>query len=216
MCTSSQTRIIIMSKPEVGTSGDTTPLSGMVPKAVLKFSQDYIQANHVVVLLILVILITYIVFTWWRRAAESFMPTALMRAQVTDDSAQASGHRDLIGRAIMNMGAGQGNGKGNGYESMEGDNKGKGHGVAAPAASVATIGALQGVPTVTSNTDPSSPLFPGSASWQVLQSPAFNCGGRDLQASSNAWGWMSKVAKGEAYTAHPTDDADFSKIAAGL
>ena len=217
MCTASQSIVNTMNTQQMGHSGDGTPLSGYVPAPVLDFSRDYIQQYHLVVLLVLVILIVYVVWSMSRKAAESFMPTATMRAQQMDDAAQASGHRDLIGRAIMTVGNAPAHAPAHayGHESMAGG-QGKGHGAAATDSGVAAIGALQGLPPVTSSTDPSSPLFPGSASWQVLHSPAFNCGGRDLQASSNAWGWMTKVAKGEAMTSRPTDDSDFSKIAAGL
>lgn len=188
------------------TMGAGDPLEGRVPDAVSDFSRKYIAGYHVVVLMILVIIVIYLLYRTFYAAAESFNPTATLRLVNQDQAYINAAAADNTARAIMAMGRGA-------FEGMEGQGKGADMG---QGKGVAAIGALQGVPVVSAATDPSSPLMPGSAAWQVLNSPAFNCGGRDLQQSSNAWSWMNRVAHGEAMSSKPQDDADFSKALAGL
>lgn len=190
--------------------GGQDPLekSGVIPTAVSDFSRKWIAGYHVVVLMILVILVIYLLYRTFYAAAESFNPTATMRMVDQQQSYVDAPAKNLTAQAIMAMGRGA-------FEGMDGEGNGKGA-TQGQGKGVAAIGALPGVPVVSAATDPSSPLMPGSAAWQVLNSPAFNCGGRDLQASSNAWGWMNRVAHGEAMESKPKDDADFSKALAGL
>lgn len=200
----SDTNIVTrMSGPTLGNSEGGEVFGKQVPWS--DFSAKYIAANHALVLLILVIVVIYLLYRMFWAAAESFNPTATMRAVSQEQAYVASPFSDLTAKAIMGVA------RGPAYESMEGGKgaeQGQGKGVAA-------IGSLQGVPMVSAATDPSSPLMPGSASWQVLNSPAFNCGGRDLNASSNAWAWQNRVATGEAMSARP-NESELTKVMAGL
>jgi hypothetical protein len=179
-------------------------LRGVVGEKVDRTVRDLVVSNYMIVMLVLVILVIYLLYRMFYSAAESLTnPTGMMRGVDQNQANIASPYSDNVGRALA-MVANQAS-----VEHATGGPQGNGN-------VVSTVAGLQGLPAVTTATDPSSPMFPGSASWQVLNSPAFNCGGRDLTASSDAWGWMGKVARGEAMESGPSSDSKLTKVMAGL
>lgn len=166
-----------------------------------QFAENYIAAYPNVILIVLTIIAVYFLYQLlFAKKSETFSPTATMYlvGDGQDQSAIAGADRWLGQRAFAKVMGG---------ERMEG-------GVVEDDSEQTVV--FNPHSAVQVSTDPSSPLFPGSASWQVLNSPDFNCGGRDLKASSDAWSWMNSVARGEKMQAGPKTDGDFTKIMAGL
>lgn len=140
-----------------------------MPQGVKKVADDYILPYAFTIIVVLLILVIYL---WWTRGSvENYgtMPTATMRAQQQDDTRVGS---SLGGAGPIIAGDLQSLRNQIVAESMDG-----------------------GPAVVTSAIDPSSSAMPGSPAWQVLNSPAFACNSRDLNASADYLAYQQAAAR---------------------
>jgi hypothetical protein len=146
-------------------------------------------------LLLLVILVILVIWLWRPRAEGVSTGRASVLSISTGGQQVYNQEQDTV---ALGRGLGTGSVKTNGYEfAMNGAPSGQGAMMRADAASFGG-GDIHGI--LSAKTDPSSSSFPGSPSWQVLNSPAFGCDSR-VAASDDAWAWQSGVARENASNA---------------
>lgn len=162
------------------------------PDSVKDFHDKYIAPYAFSLILGLVLIVLWL---WWsgRSSEHATMPTSTFYMQQQDTvpvGGSGGGAFPLIQARIDGIDAAVGL-----PEGMDGD---------APGA------------VITSAVDPSSALMPGSPSWQVLNSPAYNCSGRDLTASMDYRGYQMANMKSEGATgSRGLDDATVRTIMNG-
>ncbi len=142
---------------------------GVMPQTAKKAADDYILPYAFTIIVVLLLLVIYL---WWTRGSvENYgtMPTSTMRA-IQQETVNVGGSIGGAGPII----AGDLQDLRNQIiaESMDG-----------------------GPAVVTSAIDPSSSAMPGSPAWQVLNSPAFACNSRDLNASADYLAYQQAAAR---------------------